>query len=286
MDNPVRDFLKGRSASTTEAYLKDLGQLEDFLKGHGDREKPWENASPELLKRYLEEIRKRMKYRESTMARKKSAIRSFYKFLTNRGVIQEDPTRGLEPIKVKRTKPAVLSERQVGRILEAAKQSKRKWKGERDAAMLELIMQTGLRISEIVSLNRQDIGLPECHLRYSSPGGTREIPITSSLAARLGDYLTPTGEETPPKRRDTDALFITKAGRRISRQSAWSIVTKCGMKAGIRERITPSALRQNVVIKAIEKGETSRIRQQLGISYGGIYRHRRLNGREQEAIKK
>ena len=168
MEKAVEGFLqhlvveKGFSQNTLEAYRNDLGQFTEFVKGRlngaSDREDAWRFVDLNLLNDYITDLRVRKGYRDTTTARKVAAIKSFFTFLAQNGDIDEPPTESLGSPRVGRALPKFLSEEEVGRLLEEAGKPGTA-ESQRDANILELLYATGLRVSELVSLNVQDIEL-------------------------------------------------------------------------------------------------------------------------------
>ena len=170
MDRTISSFLqhliveKGFSRNTSDAYRNDLGQFWDFLQdgshsngnGNGDGSSNgnnfWASVDLNLLNKYVEDLRVRKGYRDTTTARKIASIKSFFGFLSENNLITEDPTESLGSPRVGRTLPKFLPEEEVTKLLDTAYKSGTN-EGQRDAVIMELLYATGLRVGELVSLN-------------------------------------------------------------------------------------------------------------------------------------
>jgi integrase/recombinase XerD len=251
MDDSVNSFLqhlvveKGFSRNTLEAYRNDLNQFQEFA-------------------------------RERT-ARKVAALKSFFSFLLVSGVIHEDPTESLGSPRVGRTLPKCLSEAEVKRLLdEAAKAGTSE--SQRDATILELLYATGLRVSELVSLNVQDLDLQEAYVRCWGKGSRERIAYLYPKAlAELKEYLARARVALVGTRKDEPALFVNHRGERLTRQWVWNILKTYSKRAGVDERITPHTLRHSFATHLLQNGASLRHVQELlghsSISTTQVYTH-------------
>lgn len=299
MDDSVNSFLqhlvveKGFSRNTLEAYRNDLGQFQEFAKGrlNGATEgpHPWRAIDLNLLNEYITDLRSRKGYRDTTTARKVAAIKSFFSFLVMNGEIDEDPTESLGSPRVGRTLPKCLSEDEVKRLLdEASKEGTPESK--RDATILELLYATGLRVSELVSLNVQDIDLQESYVRCWGKGSRERIAYLYPKAlAELKEYLAGARLALVGGRKNEHALFVNHRGERLTRQWVWNILKTYSKKAGIDERITPHTLRHSFATHLLQNGASLRHVQELlghsSISTTQVYTHLTDNHLRQEYEK-
>ena len=191
------------------------------------------------------------------------------------GCLKEDPTALLESPKLWRTLPEVLSIEEVGRLLAVA--SGRNWMALRDRAFLETLYATGLRVSEAASLKMEDLHLDVGFLRCFGKGGKeRIVPLGKEAVYAIKRYL----ERSRPKLsrgKDRNTLFLSRLGRRLSRQSLWKIIRKSAREAHIRKRITPHTLRHSFATHMLERGADLRVVQEMlghsDISTTQLYTH-------------
>ncbi|HZA24560.1 MAG TPA: site-specific tyrosine recombinase XerD [Dehalococcoidia bacterium] len=287
MDDSVNSFLqhlvveKGFSRNTLEAYRNDLGQFQEFtrgrLNGTSSGAHPWQAVDLNLLNEYITDLRGRKGYRETTTARKVAALKSFFSFLVMNGEIDEDPTESLGSPRVGRTLPRCLSEDEVARLLDEASKTGTP-ESQRDATILELLYATGLRVSELVSLNVQDIDLQESYVRCWGKGSRERIAYLYPKAlAELKEYLAGARVALLGARKNEQALFVNHRGERLTRQWVWNILKSYSKKAGIDERITPHTLRHSFATHLLQNGASLRHVQELlghsSISTTQVYTH-------------
>ena len=299
MDQAISSFLqhlvveKGFSNNTSQAYRNDLSQLWGFLhdrqngsengsgtsNGHtnGNEDYPWATVDLNLLNDYIGDLRGPKGYRDTTTARKVAAIRSFFGFLLENGSIIADPSESLGAPRVGRSLPKYLNKEEVSKLLEVAYQAGGN-EGRRDAAILEMLYATGLRVGELVSLNVGDIDLQESYVRCWGKGSKERIVYLYPKALReLKDYLSHTRPALLGSRRGETGLFVNHRGERLTRQWIWNIMKTYGEKAGINQRITPHTLRHSFATHLLQSGASLRHVQELlghsSISTTQVYTH-------------
>ena len=287
MQKAIEDFLqhlvveRGFSQHTLDAYRNDLGQFTEFLRqrlnGASEREDVWQRVDLDLLNDYIADLRDRKGYRDTTTARKVAAIKSFFTFLAQNGVIEEPPTESLGSPRVGRSLPKYLTEDEVDLLLREADKSGTA-EGQRDANILELLYATGLRVSELVSLNVQDIDFEESYIRCWGKGSKERIVYAHDRALNgLQDYLSTSRMSLIGSNKEENALFVNHRGERLTRQWVWNILKTYSKRAGIDRKITPHTLRHSFATHLLQKGASLRHVQELlghsSISTTQVYTH-------------
>ena len=287
MEDSISSFLqhliveRGFSRNTWEAYRNDLEQFELFLgerlNGRAAGGSPWLAVDLNLLNQYIVDLRDRKGYRDTTTARKVAAIKSFFSFLLLNGSIPEDPTESLGSPRIGRTLPKCLSEDDVTRLLDAAAKVGTP-EGSRDGTILELLYATGLRVSELVSLNVSDIDFQEAYIRCWGKGSKeRLVYLYPKAVAELRQYLASARVSLLGSHKGENALFVNHRGERLTRQWVWNILKTYSKKAHIDEGITPHTLRHSFATHLLQNGASLRHVQELlghsSISTTQVYTH-------------
>ena len=249
---------KRASSNTLSSYLRDVTQYLHWLEGEGIAP---EQASQRDVEAYTKALTAKGKS-AATVTRSLASLKSFYTYLMGEGVISLNPARGLAPTKVERKLPHILTAKEVELFLEQPDASDAK--GCRDRAMLELLYATGIRVSELIGLDVDNVNLAAGFLRCSGRGRERLIPLYPAAIRALEDYLEhvrPQMLEHPDER----ALFVNMSGERMSRQGFWKIIKHYQEKAGIKKDITPHTLRHSFAAHLLENGADLRsIQEMLG----------------------
>ncbi len=267
---------KGASANTIAAYRNDLQQLVDFIGARLGRQATWPAVDRRLLQEFVLELRRRG-YCETSVARKVAAVRSFFAFLAGEGIIDRNPGEGLASPRVHKALPRAISPTEVDELLEqpAKRQTP---EAKRDQAMLELLYATGMRVTELVSLDVDDVHLgPAPFVRCRGKGGKeRAIPIYEQAAEAVRIYL----EEARPllvRNPQERALFLNRRGERLTRQGLWLILTRYAQEAGLGQKVTPHTLRHSFATHMLRGGMPLRDLQELlghaSIATTQIYTH-------------
>jgi integrase/recombinase XerD len=200
-------------------------------------------------------------YRPSSVVRALSSVRSFHRFLLREGLSDGDPTSGVVRPRTPRGLPRPVSVDDVGRLLAAPRPSTPE--GARDRAVLETLYGAGLRVSELVGLDVDDVDLDEGSVRVLGKGGKeRDIPIGRYAREALAAYLT-TARPALSTSRSRAALFLNRRGGRLTRQACWTILRRHARTAGIDKRITPHTLRHSFATHLLEGGADVRVVQEL-----------------------
>jgi integrase/recombinase XerD len=256
MKEQIEQFLKyitddkGYSSNTLAAYRNDLTQFLAFVSGRIDG---WAEVNREIIIDYIMTMKSDQEYASSTVARKVAAIKSFFHYLVDRGELGDDPTATLDSPKVRKRLPKAISSKDLERLLNEPAQDQTP-KALRDRALLEVLYATGLRVTELVSLNVDDVNLASATLRLVRPKDKSEriVPIHERAIEPLQEYLE-RGRIQLLRDPKEPALFLNHRGRRLTRQGLWLIVKHYVREVGIVEDITPHTLRHTFAAHLIEK---------------------------------
>jgi len=269
---------KGFSDNTVAAYRNDLSGLASFVEEEASKQgvtPSWSSFGRQEVLSYLLDLNQRS-YAPTTRARKIAAIRSFFKFLTAEKIIPEDPTRDVKSPHVGRSLPKPISVNQVRSLLEQP--SKRSTpEAKRDAAMLQLLYASGVRVSELVSLDLEHVNTVGGDVRCLGKGHKeRLIPIHRQATTAIEEYL----REARPRlvrRKDEKALFLNRRGDRLTRQGFWQILKEYAKSAGLEAEVTPHTLRHSFATHMLSGGADLRAVQELlghaNISTTQVYTH-------------
>ena len=274
MDTCVNEFLeflsveKGASGNTIAAYRNDLSQLEGFVaskKNGKSPDVPWGSVSQSVVMDYILYLRSQS-YAEATVARKVAAVKSFFSFMQAEGTLKTNPTETLESPKVGKSLPKPLTVQEIDELLEQPAR-RASPEAKRDRAMLELMYATGLRVTELVSLDVTDLVLEgeRPYVRLVGKGNReRQIPLLDQPVAEVAEYikyarLRLIGE------RDEPALFVNRRGERLTRQGFWLILKGYAAEAGISGRVTPHTLRHSFATHMLRGGmDIHKVQELLG----------------------
>lgn len=261
---------KHASQNTVSSYLRDISQFADYLQARG----------PELLEVTAETVQS---YMDWMLSRGKSAasvtrflasVKSFYNFQIFSGKVKANPAKGVAAAKAERKYPKILTSKEVDLFLEQPQCVDAK--GFRDHAMLELLYATGIRVSELITLDLEDLNLAAGFIHCSSKGKERIIPLYRTAVKALQDYAWKIRPQLISDEEET-ALFVNMNGERMSRQGFWKIIKYYQEKAGIEKEITPHTLRHSFAVHLLENGADLRsIQEMLGhadISSTQVYTH-------------
>ena len=262
------DYLarRGASINTIAAYRSDLEQLAYFIETSrtGDGYAALDRAAIEQFVAGLKEHG----YREASVARKLAAARSFFVFLAGEGAVSGNPAAGLTGPRIARALPGAISAEEVARLLQQAARRPTP-EARRDRAMLELLYATGMRVSELVSLNVDDIDLesrpPHVHCP-GRPGAERTVLIPRRAQEALLSYLN-TARPLLARKAGERALFVNRRGGRITRQGLWFILKGYARAAGSAVKVTPNTLRHSFAAHKLRRGvPLDNVQQMLGHS--------------------
>ncbi len=259
------------SDNTIASYVRDVTQFCRYLEEVEETELL--QCAQEHIERYIAYMTGRGKSAAS-VARSVASLKSFYSYLLSQGVVRSNPAKHTAAVRTERKLPQILSGKEVDLFLEQPQCVDPK--GYRDHAMLELLYATGIRVSELIGLNVEDVNLPAGLIRCVSRGKERIIPLYAAAVKALTDYVRDIRPQLVLTPREP-ALFVNMSGERMSRQGFWKIVKYYQEKAQIDKDITPHTLRHSFAAHLLENGADLRsIQEMLGhadISSTQIYSH-------------
>lgn len=269
-----RSYLEGEkhaSQNTLSSYLRDLGQFVAWLAEHSSRDLC--AVQQEDVAAYVAWLGGRGRS-AATVTRSIASIKSFYLYLQGLGKVVANPAKGVATRKVERKFPDILTSREVELFLEQPQCVDAK--GYRDHAMLELLYATGIRVSELIALDVDNVSLSAGFIRCTGKGKERIIPLYPAAVKALSDYIKEIRPQLIADPEET-ALFVNMSGERMSRQGFWKLVKHYQESAQINKDITPHTLRHSFAVHLLENGADLRsIQEMLGhadISSTQIYTH-------------
>ena len=253
MEKKIKLFLeflqkdKKLSNNTLQSYKRDITQFETYI---NEENLQYLKVTKDDIKKYLINL-KNIGKKTSTISRNLASIRSFYQYLVRTKKIKEDPTEGIQSPKVEKRVPSVLSSKEVELLLEQPKAVD--LKGIRDKAMLEFAYATGMRVTEIINLNIEDVNLKEGYVSCTNANKQRNIPLGAISINALKEYI----KKARPyliKSEDEKSLFVNINGKRLTRQGFWKIVKFYKEQAHIDKDITPHVLRHSFATHLLQNG--------------------------------
>ena len=253
MEKKIKFFLeflqkdKKLSNNTLQSYKRDITQFETYI---NEENLQYLKVTKDDIKKYLINL-KNIGKKTSTISRNLASIRSFYQYLVRTKKIKEDPTEGIQSPKVEKRVPSVLTSQEVELLLEQPKAVD--LKGIRDKAMLEFAYATGMRVTEIINLNIDDLNLKEGYVSCKNANKQRNIPLGAISINALKDYI----KKARPyliKSEDEKSLFVNINGKRLTRQGFWKIVKYYKEQAHIDKDITPHVLRHSFATHLLQNG--------------------------------
>lgn len=266
MEKQIKNFLefitndKKLSANTLESYRRDILQYKEYIEENGINYVKVKKDNVNSYLHHLHNINKKA----STISRNLASIRLFYQFLLKNKKIKINPTDGIHSPKMDKRIPSILTSQEVSLLLDQPKNVD--LKGIRDKAMLEFAYATGMRVTEIISLNVEDVDLKEELVSCKNGTKERNIPLGKLSLKALVDYI----ENSRPIliKSDTEkALFVNINGKRLTRQGFWKIIKYYKEQAHIAKDITPHVLRHSFATHLLQNGaDLKSIQTMLGHS--------------------
>ncbi len=235
------------SSNTILSYMRDLKNFFSYINEQGVK---CEAVNTKLAEDFFASLKKKGKS-PSTLSRTAASLKCFYEYLISRTVVSDNPMTGIMLEKQPRKLPQILTSKEVDLLLEQPDPSDAK--GIRDRAMLELLYATGMRVSELIDLNENDVNLSVGIVICQSKDHKRAIPMYPMAVRALTEYL----EKVRPaiiSGEDEKALFVNMNGTRMSRQGFWKLLKSYQKRAGISKEITPHTLRHSFAAHLLENG--------------------------------
>lgn len=278
MEGYVNEFInylaveRGLAQNTLESYGRDLRQFETYL--HSGKMEILKDSNRNTILGYLSNLQSKGRA-VSTISRNLAAIKSFYQYLVRERYLDKDPAASLESPKLEKKLPKILSIHEVEELLKQPNILLPT--GLRDKAMLELLYATGIRVSELISLNISDVNLDMGYIKCYGKGSKERIVPLGSIAAKCVQEYIAKGRPKLVRTYEEPALFVNHHGNRLTRQGFWKIIKKYAQEANITKEITPHTLRHSFATHLLENGADLRsVQEMLGhadISTTQIYTH-------------
>ena len=250
---------KKMAANSVSAYVRDVNEFEDFLENKNIND--LQGASQADITDYLLMLKNDGKS-AATVNRKMASLRAFYRYLSGENIIKNSPATDIKVPKISKKEIEYLSIEEVEELL---KQPNDTIKGLRDRAILEILYATGLRVSELIETNVEDVNLRMGFVTCTGEHGkARIIPLGRPAKAALETYIY---EDRVKIIKDGDAsetaLFLNYYGKRLTRQAMWKILKEYAKKAGIEKKITPQILRNSFAVHMVQNGADLKSLQEL-----------------------
>ena len=250
---------KKSSANTVSSYIRDMTQFDRYLQVEGVT---LADVDTEVIEGYDSWLTGRGKS-AATVTRSLASLKCFYGWMVSTGRREDNPALGAKTVKVERKLPQILTNQEVELLL--AQPQCVDQKGYRDHAMLELLYATGIRVSELISLDVEHVNLAAGFIRCNSKNKERIIPLYPGAVRAISDYVRNVRPQLAVE--GEKALFVNMNGERMSRQGFWKIIKGYQEKAGIKTDITPHTLRHSFAAHLLANGADLRsIQEMLGHS--------------------
>lgn len=246
------------SPYTLRNYMHDLRHFLNYAVK--DNIATLEDVEIQLLRRYIASLLEEG-YEKSSIARKLSALRSFYVYLTRADIIKENPLLTVSSPKLTKRLPAFLSNDEVKKLITAPDAGTPL--GMRDKAILEILYASGLRVSEIAGLDIMNVNLEEREIRVMGKGSKERITLMGKPAVHAIEYYLREGRPKLIGKRSTDALFLNRYGRRLSKRSIEQMLSHYAKAAGLTKRVFPHMIRHSFATHLLDGGADLRVVQEL-----------------------
>lgn len=251
---------KKLSKNTLQSYKRDIKQYKEYVE---DNKINYNKITKEDMEKYINHLQEIGK-KASTISRCIASIRSFYQYELKNKKVKVDPTENIQSPKIEKRVPSVLTSKEVELLLEQPKDVD--LKGIRDKAMLEFAYATGMRVTEIISLDLSDVNLEEGYVTCRTGNKKRNIPLGTMSLKALKEYIEE-AREILIKDDSVTALFVNVNGKRLTRQGFWKIIKYYKEQAHITKDITPHVLRHSFATHLLQNGaDLKAIQTMLGHS--------------------
>lgn len=251
----------GTNMNTAMAYRNDLGQLSLYLQQQSIEH--WSQVTRKHIEAYLLDMREAQSYRPTTIARKLAAFKSFFRYLRKEAIIEGNPVEELDAPRIPKDPPQILSVEQINSLFQQVEVET--VAGQRDLAMLHVLYATGMRASELVSLDIHDFDKEQATIVCPGPNAQtrreRTLPLSPPVVETTLQYLTKARPRLA-RHPEEQALFLNHHGERLTRQGFWLIIKGYARQVGINE-ITPHMLRHSFAMLMIKGGMELRSVQEL-----------------------
>lgn len=254
------DSLKARqaSANTIASYERDIMQFSNYFEAKG---KKIFDLKKEDMQEYIDYLLSAGKS-NSTISRCTASIKSLYRYLLNKNLVEENIAENIEAPKVDRKEPMILTSKEIEMLLEQPDLSE--LKGQRDKAMLEILYATGIRVTELISLRIDDVNLTNGYIKVKKKNTERHIPLGNLSLKCLKEYI----NKVRPlliRTEEEKTLFINTNGQKMTRQGYWKILKQYKDQAKIDKDITPHTIRHSFAVHMLQNGaEVKTVQELLG----------------------
>ncbi|MDO4189672.1 MAG: site-specific tyrosine recombinase XerD [Lachnospiraceae bacterium] len=253
--------VKKKSENTVLSYNRDLSKFIRFLRTH--KVDSIDKVTDKDLENYIKELND-SGFKSATVSRNIASLKAFFSYLNNEGVCSNNPTKSLKSPKIEKKIPEILTTDEVFALLDQP--SGDSPKEIRDKAMLELLYATGIRVSELISLDVADVNLQMSCITCHEGSKSRTIPYGKESKAALAKYLD-SARGAIVDNKESTILFANCSGQKMSRQGFWKLIKYYAKKAGIEADITPHTLRHSFAAHLVENGADLRsVQEMLGHS--------------------
>ncbi len=263
--------VKQASANTIASYMRDIRQFADWLKSNEEADVI--DASQPNISNYLSHLEDSGKS-GATVSRTLASLKNFYSYLVSSGFLEKTPVMDIHVDRGEKKLPQILTGREIELLL--AQPVCVDSKGYRDKAMLEVMYATGIRVSELIDLDVDDVNLEQGIIKCNSVKKTRVIPLYPAALRSLGVYMREVRDSLVADP-DEQALFVNVSGVRMSRQGFWKILKHYQAAAHIEKEITPHTLRHSFAVHLLENGaDLGSLQELMGhcdISSTQLYTH-------------
>lgn len=252
------DNLKARqaSANTIASYERDIMQFSNYFESKGIKIFDLKKTDMQDYIDYLMEQGKS----NSTISRCTASIKSLYRYLLSKNLVEENIAENIEAPKVDRKEPMILTSKEIEILLEQPDLSE--LKGQRDKAMLEILYATGIRVTELISLRIEDVNLTNGYIKVKKKNTERHIPLGNLSLKCLKEYI----NKVRPlliRTEEEKTLFINTNGQKMTRQGYWKILKQYKEQAKIDKEITPHTIRHSFAVHMLQNGAEIKTVQEL-----------------------